>query len=279
MLRLACIALALGLVAGCSDNKTEPPNYSDYQGAAPEPLACVPNLDGRIDASEARPAIGVSITYLVSPAGAERAVDLPGIDLGNGRFRWDFATDYADDQAAKIVPAGVSGKWYQASFPPDAFVTPFDAAGSVENVLRQDDNALWLLGVASRDEAPPEGKTLMVYDSPVELMRFPVEPGGSFISTGTIQKATLRGLPYAGKDIYEVSVDGSGEALLPSLTFTQVHRVRTRVTVAPAVGASTSRRQVSLFFECFAEVVRATSKPDEPESNFTTAAELRRIGF
>ena len=83
------------------------------------------------------------------------------------------------------------------------------------------------------------------------------------ISTGTIQTATLRGLPYAGNDIYEVSVDGSGEALLPSLTFTQVHRVRTRVTVAPAVGARTSRRQVSLFFECFAEVVRATSKPDD----------------
>ena len=90
---------------------------------------------------------------------------------------------------------------------------------------------------------------------------------------------TLRGLPYAGKDTYEVTADGVGEAVLPSLTFTQAHRVRTKVTVAPAVGASTSRRQVSLFFECFAEVVRATSKADESELDFATAAELRRIGF
>jgi hypothetical protein len=271
--------LVFAVLAACSDNKTEPPGHAGYQGASPEPLACVPNLDGRIDASEARPAIGVPISYLVSPAGSERPVDLAGIDLGDGRLSWDFGTDFADDQEAKIVPAKVAGKWYQASFPPDAFVTPFDAAGTVENVLRQDDSALWLLGVASRDEAPPEGKTLLVYGKPVELMRFPIEPGSSFVSSGTIQNGTLRGLPFAGKDTYEVTVDGKGEALLPSLEFVQVHRVRTRVTVAPAVGASTTRRQTSLFFECFAEVVRATSKPDEPEANFTTAAELRRIGF
>lgn len=277
-MRKSCFLLLL-LSAGCGDNKTHPPSYQDYQGAQPEPLACVPNLDGRIDASEARPAIDVPITYLVSPAGTERPVDVAGVALGDGRLRWDFGTDFADDQAAKIVPTAVAGKWYQGSFPPDAFVTPFDAAGSVENVLRQDDQALWLLGVASREEAPAEGKTLLIYGAPVELLRFPIEPGGSFVSTGTIQNGTLRGLPYAGKDTYEVSVDGAGEAVLPSLAFTQVHRVRTKVTVAPAVGASTTRRQVSLFFECFAEVVRATSKADEPEVDFTTAAELRRIGF
>jgi hypothetical protein len=279
MIRRTLTLLALALATGCGDNASHPPSYSEYQGATPEPLACVPNLDGRIDASEVRPAIDVPITYLVSPAGTERGVDVAGIELGDGRLRWDFGTSYADDQQATLVPGTLAGKWYQASFPPDAFVTPFDAGGSVENVLRQDDAALWLLGVASRDEAPAEGKTLLVYGTPVKLVAFPIEPGGSFVSTGNIQNGTLRGLPYAGKDTYEVSVDGGGEAVLPSLAFTQVHRVRTKVTVAPAVGASTSRRQVSLFFECFAEVVRATSRADEPELDFTTAAELRRIGF
>jgi hypothetical protein len=279
MVRTATLVFIAALAAGCGDNKTQPPSYGDYQGAEPTPLACVPNLDGRIDASEAQPAIGTQISYLVSPVGAERAVDLAGLPLGDGRFRWDFGTDFADDQLAKVVPAGVSGKWYQASFPPDAFVTPFDAAGSVENVLRHDATALWLLGVASRDEAPPEGKTLLVYDKPVEILRFPIEPGGSFVSAGNIANGTLRGLPYAGKDTYEVATDGVGEVVLPSLAFTQAHRVRTKVTVAPAVGASTSRRQVSFFFECFAEVVRATSQADEPEADFTVAKELRRIGF
>ncbi len=275
--RFALLSALLAL--GCGDNKSHPPSYADYQGAEPTPLACVPNLDGRIDASEAQPAIGTRISYLVSPAGAERPVDVAGIDLGDGRLRWDFATDFADDQAAQVIPTGIQGKWYQASFPPDAFVTPFDAAGSVENVVRHDEKGLTLLGVASREEAPAEGKTLLVYDPPVELLRFPIEAGGSFVSAGSITNGTLRGLPYAGKDTYEVTADGVGEAVLPSLTFTQAHRVRTKVTVAPAVGASTSRRQVSLFFECFAEVVRATSKADESELDFATAAELRRIGF
>lgn len=279
MARLLSLALLSLLAPACSDNKTEPPSYSEYQGAEPTPLSCVPNLDGRIDANEAQPAIGAQVSYLVSPADVERSVDLVGVDLGGGRFRWDFATDFADDQLAKVAPTGVSGKWYQAAFPPDAFVTPFDAAGSVENVLRHDEQALWLLGVASREEAPAEGKTLLVYDAPVELLRFPIEPGGSYVSAGTIKNGTLRGLPYAGKDTYEVSADGVGEVVLSALAFTQAHRVRTKVTVAPAVGASTSRRQVSFFFECFAEVVRATSRADEPEADFGVAKELRKIGF
>jgi len=277
--RTLVLVLTSALAVACSDNKTEPRSYAEYQGAAPAPLACVPNLDGRIDASEAQPAIGTQISYLVSPADVERSVDLVGVNLGNGQFHWDFGTDFADDQRAEVVPAGVAGRWYQGSFPPDAFVTPFDAAGSVENVLRHDDQALWLLGVASREEAPAEGKTLLVYDAPVELLRFPIEPGGSFVSAGTIKNGTLRGLPYAGKDTYEVSADGMGEVVLPALAFTQAHRVRTKVTVAPAVGASTSRRHTSYFFECFAEVVRAVSRADEPEADFSVAKELRRIGF
>jgi len=276
---LVVAALVASLCLGCGDNKTHPANRDTYQGPSPTPLACVPNLDGQIDASEVQPAIDTPISYLVSPTGAERDVSLAGVDQGDGTLRWDFGIDYADDQVATITPRSVSGKWYQSSFPPDAFVTPFDAADTVENVLRQDGEALWLIGVASTEENPPEGQTLLVYDAPVAIVRFPIESGSSFVSTGTIQNGTLRGLPYAGKDTYEVGVDGTGLVVLPSLAFTQAHRVRTRITVAPAVGASTTRRQVSYFFECFAEVVRATSKADEPEENFTTAAELRRIGF
>jgi len=276
---LVTVALAASLSIGCGDNKTHPVSRDAYQGPQPTPLACVPNLDGQIDASEVQPAIGTPIEYLVSPAGTDREVSLAGIDQGDGTLRWDFGVDYADDQVATIMPSDTSGKWYQSSFPPDVFVAPFDAAGTVDNILRQDDEALWLLGVASAEENPAEGQTLLVYDAPVAILRFPIESGSSFVSTGTVQNGTLRGLPYAGKDTYEVSVDGTGLVVLPSLAFTQAHRVRTRITVAPAVGASTTRRQVSYFFECFAEVVRATSKADEPNENFTTAAELRRIGF
>ncbi|MGZ3477278.1 MAG: hypothetical protein ACXWUG_27430, partial [Polyangiales bacterium] len=67
--------------------------------------------------------------------------------------------------------------------------------------------------------------------------------------------------------------------VLHDFTFDQVHRVRTKVTVAPSAGGMpTSKRQVGFVAECFGEVVRATSKNDEPNPDFTTAVELRRLG-
>jgi len=113
----------------------------------------------------------------------------------------------------------------------------------------------------------------------VALLRFPVQPAGPYSSVGVVENGMLRGLPYTGTDTYEIEVDAVGEMILPQLTFTEVHRVRQRVLVEPAVGAATSQRQVSYFFECFAEIARAVSLPDEPDPNFTTAAEVRRLGF
>jgi len=74
-------------------------------------------------------------------------------------------------------------------------------------------------------------------------------------------------------------VDGAGELVLPDVTFTQALRVRTRTTIEPLVGQSTSQRQVSFFFECFGEVARATSLVDEPLEDFQTALEVRRLGL
>ncbi len=270
--------VCLLFVCACGDNLTVPP-HDRYEASDPPPLPCLPNLDGRIDANDVQPAIGVPVSYLVSPEGTEREIDVAGDDAGDGRRLWDWSTDLADDASFTVVPAEIAGKWYASAFPGDAFVTPFDAGGRVESIGRHDDEGLWLLGLASSEESPPEGKTLLVYGEPVLVLRFPITPGTSFVSAGTIANGTLRGLPYAGTDTYEVAADAIGEIDLPQIAFTEAHRVRTRVTVEPAVGAATSRRQVSYYFECFAEVARATSLPDEPDDDFTTAAEVRRLGF
>jgi hypothetical protein len=94
-----------------------------------------------------------------------------------------------------------------------------------------------------------------------------------------VKNATLRGLPYAGQDSYAISVDAAGELILPSITFTQALRVRTTVTATPAAGAAVTTKQVSFLFECFGEVARATSQTGETQDNFTTAAEVRRLGL
>lgn len=278
-LESACLVLTFALsCAGCGDNKTPYPTRERYVTDAAALLGCTPNLDGRIDASELGPALGIPVSYLVSPAGQERTVDVSGIDDGRGGRIWDFSVDLASDQVASLSANELAGKWYASSFPGGQFTVAIDAGGTIEGVYVQDATSLRLLGVASRDEGPAEGQTLLVYDSPVTIFAFPIEPGATWVSAGSVSGGMFRGLPYAGRDTYETHVDAMGVAELPSFRFTQVHRVRTRVTVEPAVGASTSRRQVSLVFECFGEVARVTSRPDEPQEDFTTAAEVRRLG-
>ena len=67
------------------------------------------------------------------------------------------------------------------------------------------------------------------------LYLFPLEKGKTWVSVGTTRNAMFYGIPYAGKDTYEVSVEDTGELLLPDLTFEQAMMVRTTVKVEPAV--------------------------------------------
>jgi hypothetical protein len=148
----------------------------------------------------------------------------------------------------------------------------------VEAVYTHDAQALSLLGLASTLEASPDGKTLIVYDHPITLYKFPIAVGAAWVSSGNVTMGTLRGLPYSGTDTYDTKDDATGTMVLHDFTFQEVHRVRTQVTVAPVVGATTTQRQVSFLFECFGEVARATSGLNEMNENFTTAAEIRRLG-
>jgi hypothetical protein len=272
------VAALMLVVAACGDNETPPPAKSPYASAEPAALPCVPNLDGKIDSRELAPSIGIPATYLVSPAGRERTVNLIGAQR-DGKTFWELGVDFADDQVARIEAHKLEGKWYAASFAgvTNAIVTALDAGGLNEGIYTHDENAFSLHGVAS---ASPDGnKTLLVYKTPIALYRFPLAPGVAYSTTGEVENGTFRGLPYAGRDTYEVKVDAAGEVSLPDFIVTQALRVKTKVTIAPAAGQVTTQRQTSFLFECLGEVARATSKLEEPDENFSTAAELRRLGL
>lgn len=276
------LLLALIALASCQDNETPFPEKSPYAATAPAALPCVPNLDGKIDASELAPTLGVPVTYLVSPPGKGRVVDLAGRTNAEGKLTWSLGNDYADDQVARVEATRLDGKWYApafAAFVSNAFVTPIDAGGRTEGVYTWNETGMYLHGVASFEENPPEGKTLLVYDAPIQLYRFPIEPGASWSSAAEAKNATLRGLPYAGRDTYEMKVDASGELGLPDFVLTQALRVRTFVRIVPAAGQETTQRQTSFLFECLGEVARATSALNEPDEAFSNASELRRLGL
>lgn len=268
----------LVLSIGCGENRTFPEKAA-FQPEAITPLACVPNLDGKIEATELKAALDVPESLVVSPASVRRTVDVVGTVDAQGRRTWDFATDYADDQIAVISASALTGKWFASSFPTGQYVAPVDLGAGLLGVYAADGMNLLLLGIASANPMPPEGKTLLVYNAPVALHRYPLEVGKNWVSVGVVQNGLIRNLPYAGRDTYQVNVDAAGRLELTDLTFTQALRVRTRLTVEPAVGASVSRRQVSWFFECFGEVARAASIDNEPLEDFTTTAELRRLGL
>lgn len=274
-MKAAFLALAV-LVVACGENRTYPEKPA-YEAPAVTPLSCVPNLDGKIEATELKAALDVPESLVISPAG--RRVDVAGAVDAQGRRTWAMGDDSADDTVAKIQASALTGKWFAASFPAGQYVAPVDAASKVLGVYSTDANTLFLHGLASATEAPPEGKTLLVYNAPVAIQRYPLEVGKGWVSAGTAQNATVRGLPYAGRDTYQISVDAAGRLELTDLTFTQALRIRTKLTVEPAVGASVSRRQVSWFFECFGEVARATSNDNEPLEDFTITSELRRLGL
>jgi len=281
VLRPMLLLFVLGTLgaAACSDTPNLPPKRKSATDPAVSPLTCVPNLDGKIVASELAAAIGTPVHYTVNPSGTTRTVDLEGTTNKDGTHNWKLAADFADDQSLVITPALAKDQWYASSFPADAFVTAFDAAGKTDSIGELNDTGLLLLGLASHQQNPPEGKTLLIYTAPITVLKFPITPGEMFVSEGQIVNGTARGLPYAGMDTYEVSVDAMGNLDLPSYLFAQVHRVRTKVTVQPAVGAAVTQLQTSFFAECFGEVARATSAAGETNTDFSSAMELRRLGF
>ena len=260
-------SLLLLSIAACDANLTPQP--------MPSPVlpSCVPDRDGTITSAELPIALGVTIDEYVSAS--QHPVDLVG---GGAPRTWDFSTEYKDDTRVPVGPVALGAQWYAASFPGGQFVA--DAGSGLDGVYAEDDTALWLYGLASHDAAPQQGKTLLVYDAPVAVLRLPLSDGMSWTEHGHVTAGTLDGLPYVGTDTYDLDVSGLGVAEVPYVDFDPVLRVRTHVTVAPAAGgATTSRRQTQFFFECFGEVVRAESAPNEPNPDFTTAAALRRFAL
>lgn len=272
------LSLALSVVAGCGPNRTHPVRMPWDADAAVPPLDCVPNLDGRVDATELEPSIGTPVSFLVSPPGEERPVDLVGTPIDDGARRWDLGADYGSDRVATTVALDPSTAWYASEFPTADVAVATDPSGAIDALYRLDDAGFYLLGLASHEMDPPEGRTLLPYATPIVLFQLPLEPGHQWISTADVS-GTLRGIPYAGRDTYESRVPAMGELVLPDLTFTQAMRVATRVTISPTAGAPVVRQQSTFVFECFGQVASVNARDGDDVEDFTIAAEMRRFGL
>lgn len=268
-MRLAVPALVVALAATACDANLTPP-------AEPPPpeAGCVPDRDGTITAAELPIALDLRADFYV---GTDVAVDLTGDDAG-GEHRWDLSVEREADDVVPLGAAPLADQWYAGSFPAGRFVTA--AGDGLDTIYSKDDAGLWLFGTASTEMNPAAGRTLVVYTTPVPVLRLPLTDGDHIAVTAPLPSATIDGLPFVGEDRYDIDVDGAGRLDLPYVRFSPVLRVRTHVVrAASSGGAQTSRRAVSFVFECFGEVARADSRPDEPAADFTTAATLRRFAL
>ena len=212
--------------------RTRPPAESTGRTTAGTraPLSCVPNLDGQIDATELKAALGVPVNYLVSPPGMTRAGE-PRRRGGRRRATSSGTsrTDYADDQVATIAGRRRSqGKWYAASFPTGSSSRPFDAGDTLEGSTRTDDQAASTCSASRRrSRRRPRADALRLRRARRALplpARARRERGRR---RATCANGMLRGLPYAGTDTYDGHASTRpGELVLPDYTFTQAHRVR-----------------------------------------------------
>lgn len=250
----------VAVVAACTTNQTPQPE------PAPVLESCVPNRDGMIESSELPIAFGATLPYYV---GANRTIKQTGTT-------WDFSEELADDDVVALGPVAVKEQWYAASFPTGQFVV--DAGSGLDGIYHQDEQALWLDGTASRDSAMAS-RTLIVYPQPIAVLRFPVTAGDTYATRATLAGATINGLPFNGSDEVTVSVVGEGLLAVPYVEFSPVLRVTVAVQRVPTSGPMTSRRTTLFLFECFGEVARAESKPDETSADFSFAAYFRRFAL
>lgn len=253
-------AIAIVTLAACTTNQTPHPE--------PAPLLpdCVPNRDGKITSEELPLVLDATLTYY---AGTNQTIAQTGT-------RWDYSVERAEDDVVALGPVALKDQWYAAQFPAGQFVV--DAGNGLDGIYHQDAQALWLDGTASHDMAMAT-RTLIVYPQPVAVLRFPVTAGDAFVTSAPLAGATINGLPFNGSDEVSVAVVGTGLLAVPYVEFSPVLRVTLGVVRKPTSGPQTSRRTTLFMFECFGEVARAESKPDEPSADFTLAAYFRRFAL
>lgn len=259
------------LAIGCGANQTP---WTPIQNN--ETQLCFPNMDQQIEASEFPLFQEQSAEYWV---GGERDLDFLIGQTEEEVPIWNFQGETEDDQLVEIGAVRLGSQWYASHFSGGEWVIANDSEEKSVGIYRFDDSALWLLGVSSSEEDPEEGQTLLIYDDPVALLRFPMVVGDSFTQEADIGEGISNGLPFVGTHRYDVNLRKIGELYLDGIIFSEALRVNTRFTVIPNIGDSFSVNQSSFFSECFGELVRLESELNASDFSFSSAQTIRRFSF
>jgi hypothetical protein len=267
------------------------PDAGPAPDTGPPPLVCVGDGDDRITAAELPIVLptgtgpGVSVLYSVNRPGTTARVDLSGT-WQDGTLVWDFrGFDEDRDQVVADVLLRPAEYWFADAFPDADWAGTIDAEGATLGLYRQDpgDGSVALLGLAS----VAEGETLLRYETPVTLYRFPIAKGDSYAALDVEARGHHDGFDYPFGTLrlvheYRFTVDRVGELRVPAGTFRAL-RIAAEVEARAenlGVPAVTERHRVYYFLaECSGLVARVASPSGDARPESPTAAEYRRLGF
>jgi hypothetical protein len=232
-------------------------------------VGCSPNKDGVINAEEVPIAPGLKATFRVAE---NAAFATAGTAKSDGTRKWDLAGMLAGDHDVLITTRSLSGTWYGAKFPGASHSTELSTTSDLLGVFQTTATGLLLVGVVSPTESAT--KTELKYATPPAALQFPLKVGSAWKVTSNVN-GTASGVLAAYSETWDARVDNRGELVTPFATF-DVMRVRTVLT--RTVGLSvTVTRTYAFVTECYGTIATVTSKPNETQEEFTTAAEVRRL--
>jgi hypothetical protein len=240
---------------------------------------CIGADDGVLTSLELPLSLGTPLRMVETHVDGGVPVSLTGTVAGDGVLEWDFSAALTGDTPVQIVASALDGQWFASEFPEGGYVAPLDGTGTTLGIYKRTDAEILLLGVAS----VAADETLLKHDPPVKVLRFPITLGQSF-STQTTTTGKLPGNAfYNSDDTYDFLVDGRGRVKTPAGTFSTL-RVRVKQTVVVNIfvfpfTVTYSWWRYSFLSSCYSTVAAVSSKQGEEASEFSSAAEVRRLGL
>lgn len=251
-----------------------PPVGDDAGPTGPGPVVD----DGVLQASELPLALGVQIRFVEAASDAGVPVDLQGQAAADGVVEWRFDQPLPGDARITVEAEPLDGKWFADAFP-DATYTAKLGDGAAYGAFARDETGVRMLGVAS----VAEDETLLTYDQPLEVLRYPLSLGATWTSTVESSGRFEGNDFYRSTDSYETTIDAAGRVITEAGAF-DVLRLRVLQTVevpVPFYPFLLEYRWVRYSFvtACYGEVAHVDSAEGEEDVVFDTAARVRRIGL
>jgi hypothetical protein len=239
---------------------------SSGDGATP---GCSPNKDGLITRAEVPIEPGLRATFRVAE---DVDVDTAGTPQANGARSWDFSGALANDANVIVETMALTDKWYAAKYSGATYASKLTASSDLVGVFETGPGALEMRGVVS----PADGlyRTELAYDPAVAILAFPLKMDATWTTDSSVS-GVATGVPSAYSEKYESVVDAHGSLKTPFGTFDVL---RVRVLLTRTVGLLvTVVRTFAFVTECYGTIATITSQDNEPDVEFTHAAEIRRI--